>query len=155
MRMKAGGLNTVAVYVFWIHHEEQRGVFDFSGRRDIRQFITLAKEVGLKVLMRVGPWDHGECRNGGHPDWVLDRETCGALRSTDPKYLACTAGWYGALAKQLEGLFHKDGGPITLLQVDNETSDWKYLLALRGLAMSLGILPAFFTKTGWPGPAPG
>jgi hypothetical protein len=151
MRMKAGGLNTVAVYVFWIHHEEQRGVFDFTGRRNIRQFVTLAKEIGLNVLMRIGPWDHGECRNGGHPDWVLDN--CGKLRSEDPKYMVCVSGWYTALAAQLHGLFHKDGGPITLVQVDNETSNWRYLLALRELAMSLGILPAVYTKTGWPGPA--
>jgi hypothetical protein len=125
MRMKAGGLNSIAVYVFWIHHEEQRGKFDFTGRRDIRRFVTLAKEIGLNVLMRIGPWDHGECRNGGHPDWVLDGETCGRLRSPDPKYLSCVSGWYSALAEQLEGLYHKDGGPITLVQVDNETSDWK------------------------------
>ena len=153
LRMKAGGLNSVAIYVFWIHHEEKRGVFDFTGRRDVRRFVMLAAEVGLKVLMRVGPWDHGECRNGGHPDWVLN--SCGRLRSTDPKYMSCVSGWYSALAQQLEGLFWKDGGPIALLQVDNETTDWKYLLALRSLAMSLGILPAIFTKTGWPGPAPG
>lgn len=142
-------------YVFWIHHEEERGKFDFTGRRDIRQFVTLAKEIGLKVLMRIGPWDHGECRNGGHPDWVLRAGTCGRLRSTDPKYLSCVSGWYSALAEQLKGLWHKDGGPIALVQVDNETTDWKYLLALRELAMSLGILPAMFTKTGWPGPAAG
>ena len=49
LRMKAGGLNMVAVYVFWIHHEEARGIFNFTGRRDVRQFVTLAKEVGLKV----------------------------------------------------------------------------------------------------------
>ena len=103
--------------------------------------------------MRIGPWDHGECRNGGHPDWVL--HSCGTLRSTDSKYLSCVSGWYTALAKQLTGLYHKDGGPIILVQVDNETTDWKYLLALRELAMSLGILPASFTKTGWPGPAAG
>jgi hypothetical protein len=153
LRMKAGGLNSVAVYVFWIHHEEQKGKFDFTGRRDIRRFVTLAQEVGLKVLMRIGPWDHGECRNGGHPDWVL--KSCGRLRSTDPQYLSCVSGWYVALARQLRGLFHKDGGPITLVQVDNETTDWKYLLALRSLAMSVGILPAIYTKTGWPGPSAG
>jgi hypothetical protein len=65
----------------------------------------------------LGIWDHGECRNGGHPDWVLDGETCGELRSTDPKYLSCVTGWYTALAAQLMGLYHKDGGPITMVQV--------------------------------------
>ena len=62
---------------------------------------------------------------------------------------------YTALAAELKGLYHMDGGPITLVQVDNETSNWKYLLALQQLAISLGMLPAAFTKTGWPGPVAG
>ena len=66
---------------------------------------------------RLGPWDHGECRNGGHPDWVLT--SCGKVRTTDPKYLACVEGWYSALAGELEGYYHKDGGPIVITQVDN------------------------------------
>ena len=82
-------------------------------------------------------------------------DSCGSLRSTDPKYLRCVKGWYTALAAQLKGLYHKDGGPIVFSQVDNETTDWKYLLALRSMAMSLGVLPAFYTKTGWPGPGAG
>eukprot|EP00038_Savillea_parva_P010016 m.187353 g.187353 ORF g.187353 m.187353 type:complete len:1053 (-) comp17044_c0_seq1:101-3259(-) len=153
LRMRGGGLNMIAVYVFWIHHEEAQGEFNFTGRRNIREFLQIAKELDLHVLMRVGPWDHGECRNGGHPDWVLTK--CGTLRSTDPTYLNCTHNWYAALAEQLQGLYWKDGGPIMAVQVDNETSDWKYLLALRSLALSLGITPAFFTKTGWPSPAAG
>lgn len=71
--LQAGGLNAIAVYVFWIHHEEVETKFDFTGRRDVRQFFKLAQEVGLKALLRAGPWDHGECRNGGHPDWLLDK----------------------------------------------------------------------------------
>ena len=155
LRMRGGGLDMIAVYVFWIHHEEVQGTFNFTGRRDVRLFLQLASKVGLHVLLRVGPWDHGECRNGGHPDWVLESGKCGALRSTDPKYLACTQNWYTALSQQVQGLFHRDGGPITLVQVDNETGDWKYLLALRDLAVEVGITPAFFAKTGWPEPSAG
>ena len=62
--------------------------------------------------------------------------------------------WYGALAKQLDGLYYKDGGPVIMAQVDNETPDWRYLLALKQLATSQGIDPTYFTKTGWPAPAP-
>ena len=153
MRMKGGGLDMIAVYVFWIHHEEKQGVFDFSGRRDIRRFVSLAKSVGLKILMRLGPWDHGECRNGGHPDWVLT--SCGKVRTTDPKYLACVEGWYSALAGELEGYYHKDGGPIVITQVDNETPNWQFLLALRQLGLKHGIEPTFYSKTGWPSPGPG
>ena len=94
-----------------------------------------------------------QVRNGGHPDWVLT--SCGKVRSTDAKYLTCVAGWYSALAAQLQNLYWKDGGPIVAVQVDNETGDWQYLLALRSLAIKLGVLPAFFVKTGWPAPAQG
>lgn len=103
MRMKAGGLDMIAVYVFWIHHEENRGNFTFTGRRNVTQFLGLVKELGLRALMRVGPWDHGECRNGGHPDWVLD--ACKPLRTTDPNYLGCVQPFYKQLAAQMAGMY--------------------------------------------------
>ena len=137
LRMRGGGLDTVAVYVFWIHHEEARGQFTFDGRRNVSAFLGLAAEVGLRVLLRIGPWDHGEARNGGHPDWVLS--SCGRLRSSDDKYLACVGGWYFALAAQLRGHFWSQAGPVVAVQVDNETSDWRYLLALRALALQVGM----------------
>ena len=90
---------------------------------------------------------------GGHPDWVLS--SCGRLRSTDPKYLGCVSGWYAALARQARGHWWKEGGAIVAVQVDNETPDWKYLLALKDLASSHGFAPAFYTKTGWPAPSTG
>src|SRR5258708_3618962 len=71
LKMKAGGIDIVASYVFWIHHEEIEGQWDWSGSRDLRRFVELAHEVGLKVIMRVGPWCHGEVRNGGLPDWIV------------------------------------------------------------------------------------
>mmetsp|Transcript_38341 Transcript_38341/g.89738 ORF Transcript_38341/g.89738 Transcript_38341/m.89738 type:complete len:182 (-) Transcript_38341:914-1459(-) len=125
----------------------------FDGRRNISAFLDVAHSLGLRVLLRIGPWCHGEVRNGGHPDWVLS--SCGRVRTTDPQYLACVSGWYSVLARQLAGRFWKDGGPVVAVQLDNETSDWRYLLSLRMIALSLGILPAFFVKTGWPAPAQG
>ena len=150
MRMKAGGLTWISVYVLWIYFEEQRGTFTFSGRRDIRAFLQVAHSLGLRVHLRIGPWCHAEVRNGGHPDWVLS--SCGKLRSTATEYLNCVSSWFSALAGQLKGLYWKDGGPVVLIQLDNETRDFNYLLSLRSLAMGLGILPAFFMKTGWPTP---
>ncbi|KAH8060325.1 beta-galactosidase [Aureococcus anophagefferens] len=138
-RVKAGGLDQVATYVFWNHHEELRGDYDFSGRRDLRAFLETARDVGLKVLLRLGPWSHGEAKNGGHPDWVLgDDEPCGAK-----------------LRSELAGLFWRDGGPVWAVQLDNEIGDWKYLLGLREIALSYDIAPAAFTKTGWPNPDAG
>jgi len=73
-KIKAGGLDTVATYVFWIHHEEIEGQFRWDGRYNLKHFITLCKEEGLKVILRIGPWDHGEVRNGGYPDWLFEKK---------------------------------------------------------------------------------
>jgi beta-galactosidase GanA len=90
MRMKAGGLNAVAVYVFWIHHEETEGVWNFTGRRHIKEFFQHVDDLGMLALLRAGPWDHGECRNGGHPDWLLEKaKTEGfALRQNNTNYVS-------------------------------------------------------------------
>ena len=74
LKMKAGGINTVATYVFWIHHEVQEGVFDFSGQRDVGEFMRICGEEGLYVWLRIGPWCHGECRHGGFPEWLMKKE---------------------------------------------------------------------------------
>jgi len=65
LKMKAGGVQIVATYVFWIHHEEVEGQFDWTGQRDLRDFVSLCARHGLYVYLRIGPWDHGEARNGG------------------------------------------------------------------------------------------
>ena len=67
--MKAGGVDVVSAYTIWIHHEEEEGIFDFSGQRDLRAFLALVQKCGLKCFLRIGPWVHGEVRNGGFPDW--------------------------------------------------------------------------------------
>ena len=85
LKMKAGGIDIVSTYVFWIHHEEVEGQFDWSGSRNLRRFIQTCQEVGLKVFVRCGPWDHGEVRNGGFPDWLLKKGW--KLRSNDTNYL--------------------------------------------------------------------
>ena len=73
IKMKMCKINMVTTYVFWIHHEEEEGVFDFSGSKDIRRFVKLCKKHGLYVILRVGPFDHGEVRNGGLPDWLYGK----------------------------------------------------------------------------------
>ena len=86
LKMKEGGVDVVASYVFWNHHEPEEGVFDFSGRRDIRRVIDTCEELGLPFFLRIGPWAHGEARNGGFPDWLVQKGC--RLRSRDPAYLA-------------------------------------------------------------------
>ena len=73
LKMKAGGITTVSTYVIWIYHEEEEEKFDFTGNRDLRYFLSLVKECGLKAVLRLGPWVHGEVKNGGFPDWLLEK----------------------------------------------------------------------------------
>ena len=150
LKMKAGGIDIVATYIFWIHHEEVEGQFDWSGRRDLRRFVQLCDEVGLKVLVRCGPWCHGEVRNGGLPDWVVAHKDW-KLRSTDTNFLAKVQILYGQIATQLQGLLWKDGGPVIAMQVDNEFhGPAAYLMTLKRIARDAGMDVPFYTRTGWP-----
>jgi hypothetical protein len=148
LKMKAGGIDIVASYIFWIHHEEVEGQWDWSGSRDLRRFVELAHEVGLKVIMRVGPWCHGEVRNGGLPDWIVAR---GNDRTNDPAYLAKAHLLYEQIAVQLRGLLWKDGGPVIGLQIENEYGGpAEHLLTLKKIAREAGFDVPLYTRTGWP-----
>ena len=68
--MKAGGVDIIATYIFWIHHEPVEGQFDFTGCRDLGRFLDICEDEGMPVWLRIGPWCHGECRYGGFPAWL-------------------------------------------------------------------------------------
>jgi beta-galactosidase len=152
LRMKAAGIQIISTYVFWIHHEEVEGQFDFTGRRDLRRFVELCAKHGLYVWIRVGPWDHGEVRNGGLPDWVIAKSQ---PRQNDPAYLGFVHNFFGAIGGQLHGLFWKDGGPIIGVQIENEYGasgpgkGTEHILALLRLAKEAGLEAPFYTVTGW------
>lgn len=152
LKMKAGGINTVSTYVFWIHHEEEQGNWDWSGQRSLRDFIKTAQEAGLKVMVRMGPWCHGEARNGGHPDWVL--KSGAKPRTKDPAYLTLVEPLFEEEAKQMKGLYWKDGGPIIGVQLENECDKADYLLGLKELAKAKGVDVPIYTITGWQGGLP-
>jgi beta-galactosidase len=150
LKMKAGGVDIVATYVFWIYHEEIQGQWDWSGRRDLKKFLQTCNELGLKVVVRCGPWCHGEVRNGGFPDWVVAHKDW-KLRSTDTNFLAATKILYNEIAKQLHGELWKDGGPVIGIQVDNEFGGSpNYLMALKKMAIEAGLDVPLYIKTGWP-----
>jgi hypothetical protein len=150
LKMKAGGVDIVATYVFWIHHEEIEGQWDWSGCRDLRRFITTAGEAGLKAIVRCGPWCHGEVRNGGQPDWLL--QTGWRLRSDDTNYLAKVRILYQQIGGQLSGLLWKDGGPVIGVQFENEYSGpAQHLLSLKQIGREAGLDVPLYTRTGWPG----
>ena len=150
LKMKAGGVDIVATYVFWIHHEEVEGEWNWSGQRDLKKFLQTCDELGLKVIVRCGPWCHGEVRNGGFPDWVVAHKDW-KLRSTDENFLAAVKTLYGQIAGQMQGELWKDGGPVIGIQVDNEFGGSPdYLMALKKLAVEAGLDVPLYIKTGWP-----
>jgi beta-galactosidase len=152
LKMKAGGINIVSTYVFWIYHEEVEGQFDWSGRRDLRRFLALCAKHDMYVWLRVGPWAHGEVRNGGLPDWLLHRTV---TRQSDPVYLCYVRRFYGEIGEQVRSLFWKDGGPIIGVQLENEYNlrgpgkGAEHMLLLLKLAHDAGLDAPFYSATGW------
>ena len=120
-KMKAGGVTVVATYLFWIYHEEEEGRFDFTGDRDIRAFLLECQRAGLEAVIRIGPWAHGECRNGGFPDWLLQKPY--PLRDNNPGYLEKARLWYREIYRQVQGLSYQEGGPIVGIQLENELGE--------------------------------
>ncbi|HEY1806181.1 MAG TPA: beta-galactosidase [Terracidiphilus sp.] len=152
LKMKAAGVNIVSTYVIWIHHEEVEGQFDWSEQRDLRAFAQLCGRHGMYLLVRVGPWDHGEVRNGGLPDWVLKQ---GPTRVNDPVYLASVRAFYAQIGGQLKGLLWKDGGPILGIQLENEYAKRgpgageAHILELKKIAIASGLDVPLYLVTGW------
>ena len=111
---------------------------------------VLQPRITLPTLYPTPAGCHGEVRNGGFPEWL---EKSGIkLRSNNTAFMAAVRPLYAGVAAQMRGLTWAEGGPVISVQIDNESSDVKYLLALRALAVSVGIAPWAFTKTAWPNP---
>ncbi len=173
LKLKAGGLNTVATYVFWNYHEECQGVFEWAGPKNLRRFVELCGQHGLKVILRIGPFAHGEWRNGGLPDWLYGQPF--EVRSNDPDYLGCVERLYGEIGRHVRGLLFSDGGPIIGVQLENEymhagapwevldqirETEWvtaghegvEHLKALKALAHKAGLDVPIYLVTAWGAP---
>ena len=154
-KMKEGGVTIIATYVFWNHIEEQEGVYDWSGQRNLRRFIEVCKAEGMPVVLRVGPFCHGEVRLGGIPDWMFTKKSADGkllrMRSEDPVFLREVETLYRQIFTQIQALQWKDGGPIMACQFDNEyRGRGSYLMALKRMALAIGFDLPFYTRTGWP-----
>lgn len=120
-KKKAGGLfDRVGLRGFGLPHEEEEGVFDFTGNRNLRGFLEAAKKVGISVFLRLGPWVHAEARNGGFPDWLQKKQDEIDLRSNDPAYLAYVRRLWEKVYEQAKGFLYQDGGPVIGMQIENE-----------------------------------
>ncbi|MFP1133069.1 beta-galactosidase [Asticcacaulis sp. W401b] len=154
LKMKASGLDAIATYVVWNHHEERAGEFNFKGDRNLRQFLQLAQKHDMKVVLRIGPWAHGEVRFGGTPDWVVNAMP---TRRNDPTYLKYVDRYWTKLAAEVKGQFFKDGGPIIAIQLENEYNLFgpgrgaEHISALKEIARKHGFDVPYYTVTGWDG----
>ena len=118
LKMKAGGVTVIPTYVFWNIHEEKEGVFNWEGNRNLRKFLSLCQKHNMWTVVRIGPFCHGEIRNGGLPDWLFAKPL--EIRSNDANYLKYVKRLYEEIGRQLEGLYYKDGGTIIGTQIENE-----------------------------------
>lgn len=161
-KMKAGGVTVVSAYTIWIHHEEIRGEWDFSGQRNLREFIKAVKNCGLYLFLRIGPWVHAEVRNGGFPDWML----CGDFtpRTNDERYFHEVKRFYEKIHKQARGFFYSDGGPVIGVQIENEYGHCggltgedgeEHMRRLTKIAKEIGFDAPLYTATGWGGAVTG
>jgi beta-galactosidase len=147
----AMGLNTVSIYVFWNQHEPREGQFHFSGDADVARFVRLAQKEGLWVILRPGPYCCAEWEFGGFPWWLLKEHEL-KVRSQDPRFLAAAGAYLKKLGGQLAPLQITHGGPIILVQVENEYgsygADHDYMGKIRDLERAAGFDVPFFTADG-------
>ena len=171
VKMKCGGVNIVSTYVFWNVHEEEEGVFRFDGCRNLRRFLEVCERHGMMVIARLGPFDHGEMRNGGLPDWLYGKPY--AVRTDDPGFLAAVRRLFRQLHSQMDGHYFSQGGCVVGAQIENEyqhssapweatagvSNEWVnaggsgegYMLALKRIMLEEGIVTPFYTATAWGG----
>jgi beta-galactosidase len=116
---KAMGLNTVTTYVFWNFDEPRPGEYDFTGQHDVAEFVREAQSEGLYVNLRPGPYSCAEWDWGGYPAWLL-KDPGIQVRSTDPRFMEPARRWLLRLGKELAPLQIGNGGPIIMVQVENE-----------------------------------
>lgn len=148
LKMKAAGINIISTYLFWIYHEEKEGEFNFSGDRDIKKFLTLCNKHNMYVLMRIGPWCHGEVVYGGFPKFIQKRTD---KRSNSPKYLEKVEKIYTQYYLQSKDFFYPNGCVIGI-QLENEYGgrDKDHIQVLRALALKVGFKLPINTFTAWP-----
>ncbi len=148
---KAMGLNTVCAYLFWNMHEPEPGKFNWSGMADAAEFCKIAKQEGLYVILRPGPYSCAEWEMGGFPWWLL-KKTDIQLRTQDPYYLERCRMYLQEVGKVLAPMQINNGGPIIMTQVENEYgsygNDKAYIGKIRDYLTEAGFKVPLFTCDG-------
>ncbi|WP_192987662.1 glycoside hydrolase family 35 protein [Carnobacterium mobile] len=149
--LKALGFNTVETYIPWNVHEPKEGKYDFSSRYDIKRFVETAAELDLFVILRPSPYICAEWEFGGLPAWLLPYKDM-RIRSSDPAFIEKVSQYYEKLFEVITPLQLDHGGPVIMMQVENEYGsygeDKEYLKLLYDLMLKLGVTVPIFTSDG-------
>lgn len=149
---KALGMNTLCLYVFWNIHEQQEGQFDFTGNNDVAAFIKLAQKNGMYVIVRPGPYVCAEWEMGGLPWWLLKKKDI-RLREQDPYFMERYSIFAKKLGEQIGHLTIEKGGPIIMVQVENEYGsygeDKPYISAIRDIIRQSGFDKVALFQCDW------
>lgn len=158
-RSRDCGLNSIASYIFWNFHEPRRDVYDFAGERDLGHFLGLCAERGLQVLLRAGPYCCAEWNYGGYPPYLRDEPGI-VIRTWNPAYLRRVEKYFAHLAAEIRPWLATRGGPVVLVQVENEYANvakrygedgQHYLAWIAQLATDLGLdVPLLMCEGGTP-----
>lgn len=149
---KALGMNTVCLYVFWNIHEQREDQFDFTGQNDIAEFCRLAQKNGMYVIVRPGPYVCAEWEMGGLPWWLLKKKDI-RLREQDPYFMKRVEKFMAKVGEQLAPLTIQHGGPIIMVQVENEYGsygeDKPYVAAIRDIVRKSGFTDVTLFQCDW------
>ena len=150
-KLKAMGCNTVETYIPWNLHEPHKGEFRFDGMMDVEKFVHIAQELGLYVILRPSPYICAEWEFGGLPAWLLAEDGM-KFRVSYPPFVRCVKEYYEVLLKRLVPLQVNYGGPVILMQVENEygyyANDKEYLKCIRKMMTDGGIVVPLVTSDG-------
>ena len=149
---KALGMNTLCLYVFWNIHEQREGEYDFTGQNDVAEFCRLAQKNGMYVIVRPGPYVCAEWEMGGLPWWLLKKKDI-KLRERDPYFMERVRLFEKEVGKQLSSLTVENGGPIIMVQVENEYGsygiDKPYVSEIRDIVKQSGFDKVALFQCDW------
>lgn len=149
---KALGMNTICIYIFWNIHEQKEGVFDFTGNNDVAEFCRLAQKNGMYVIVRPGPYVCAEWEMGGLPWWLLKKKDI-RLREEDPYFMERVKIFEEKVGEQLSSLTIQNGGPIIMVQVENEYGSYgenkPYVSKIRDIVRSSGFDKVSLFQCDW------